>query len=136
MTSAWVLEHEELRCQVVWRDHQLTWQINHPHAPGGQTRLAPVSDLTQWGQPIQWIKLIAAETDDVDGAPRLTVTLEDGSGRLRLVRSFELFAGHAFARTWGAVERTDAHADAPLIDGAAILHLAVERPITLRCARF
>ncbi|GIK73770.1 MAG: hypothetical protein BroJett021_27580 [Chloroflexota bacterium] len=131
MTSAWVLEHEELRCQVVWRDHQLYWRINHPHAPGGQTLPAPVSDLTERGQPIQWTKLIAVETDEANGAPRLTVTLEDNNGRLRLVRCFELFAGHAFARTWGAVERTDADADAPLIDGAAILHMAVERPITL-----
>ena len=68
-----------------------------------------------------------------DGAPHLTVTVADSSGRLRLTRHFELFAGHAFVRTWGVVERADDDGDPPVIDGAAILHLAVARgnPTTL-----
>jgi hypothetical protein len=127
MTAAWHLEQTEVHCRVEWRDNHLYWQISHPDAPGGQTRLALVSDLTVNHQPVQWTRLLgAAETQDSCGAPHLAVTVEDSSGRLRLVRHFELFAGHAFARTWGIVERTDADGEAPLIDGASILHLAVD----------
>jgi len=131
MSSEWNLQQGELRCRVLWRNGQLFWQLSHPHAPAGATHLSLVSDITTQGQRIPWVVVSAAEAQDAQVAPRLTVTLEDSSGRLRLVRGFELFAGHAFARTWGAVERIDAEADAPLIDGAAILHLAVDRPITL-----
>lgn len=126
MTAAWRLQFDDLRCRVAWRDSQLWWQLSHPHLPGGETQPAPVSGLTLHGQPIQWTTLVAAaESHDDQGAPRLTVTLEDDSGRLRLVRHFEMFAGHAFARIWGTVERADAGGAAPLLDGAAILNLAV-----------
>jgi hypothetical protein len=127
MSSVWELEQGELRCRVLWRDHLLHWQIIHPHLPGRETQPAPVSDLSVHGQPVQWTTLVGAETiHDAHGAPHLTVTLEDDSGRLRLVRSFELFTGHAFARTWATVERIPSDDNVvPLIDGAAILHLAV-----------
>lgn len=127
MSSVWELEQGELRCRVLWRDHQLHWQISHPHLPGGETQPASVSDLSVHGQPVQWTTLAdAAVSHDADGAPRLAVTLEDASGRLRLVRHFELFAGHAFVRTWATVERIPSDDNVvPLIDGAAILHLAV-----------
>lgn len=131
MSREWSLLQGDLRCRVLWRNGQLFWQLSHPYAPGGETRLSPVSDITLQGRRTAWEVVDAIETQDAQGAPRLTITLEEGSGRLRLVRNFELFAGHAFARTWGAVERIDAGADAPLIDGAAILHLAVDRPISL-----
>ncbi|HAJ37886.1 MAG TPA: alpha-galactosidase [Chloroflexi bacterium] len=130
MSSEWHLKHDELYCRVLWCNGQLSWQLRHPHAPAAQTHLAPVGDISVQGQSIEWTTLVGAtETQDTQGAPRLTVTLEDSSGRLRLVRGFELFAGHAFVRSWGTVATTDA--DAPLIDGAAILHLAVARPTTL-----
>ena len=135
MNVTWELAYEAMRCRVEWRDDQLFWQIIHPYAPNGQTRPAPVSELAVDGRPVQWTRLIGAqETHSPDAAPRLAVTVEDSSGRLRLVRTFELFAGHAFARTWGVVERTgDDAGEPPVIDGAAILNLAVAggRPITL-----
>jgi len=134
MSVAWKIESEAMHCHVEWREGQLFWQLSHPDAPDGQTHQASVSDLTVNRQPMQWAKLVdAVEKHDAQGAPRLTVTLEDDAGRLRLVRHFELFAGHAFARTWGVVERTDDDGEAPLIDGAVILHLAVNggRPVTL-----
>ena len=135
MNVSWDLAHEAMRCRVEWSDGQLFWQVIHPYAPNGQTRPAPVSELAVDGRPAQWTRLIdAQETHGPDAAPRLAVTVADSSGRLRLVRHFELFAGHAFARTWGVVERTGADdGEPPLIDGAAILHLAVDagRAITL-----
>lgn len=128
MTDVWHLEHAALRCRVEWRDRQLFWQISHPSAPGGQTQPSSVGDLVVDRRPVEWTTLVGAEaTPGPGGAPHLVVTVEDRTGRLRLVRHFELFADHAFARTWGVVERSGGEAgEPPLIDGAAILHLALE----------
>lgn len=131
MAAAWQLVQGALRCDVAWRDGQLYWQISHPDLPGGQTQPAMISDLAVGRRPVQWTALISVEQNArPDGAPHLAVTLADSSGRLRLVRHFELFAGHPFVRTWGTVERMDdpaADGDAaPLIDGAAILRLEVD----------
>jgi hypothetical protein len=60
MSSVWELEQGELRCRVLWRDHQLHWQIIHPHLPGRETQPAPVSDLSVHGQPVQWTTLVGA----------------------------------------------------------------------------
>jgi len=132
MAAIWQLAQDDLRCTVQHSDSQLLWQIEHPDAPGGCTHPAPVGDIAIDHQPMQWTALVGAEEGSgPDGAPRLSVTLEDSSGRLRLVRHFELFRGHPFVRTWGIVERAGAadssHAGAapPVIDGAAILHLAL-----------
>lgn len=130
MTAAWHLALGELHCHVEWRNAQLFLQIRHPDAPDGQTAPAPASDIGLGGEPVQWTQVIdAVTTTDRQGAPCLTVTVEDESGRLRLVRHFELFAGHAFVRTWGVIEAVGSAAragsDAPLIDDAAILHLAL-----------
>ena len=124
MSSVWNLKHGELHCRVQWRNHQLYWQINHPLAPGGQTQLAPISDLTVHGQPVQWPTLVGvATTHDAHGAPNLTVTLEDSSRRLRLVRRFELFADHAFVRTWGTVERIYVDGNAPPLLDLSLIHI-------------
>ena len=133
MTAAWQLELAEIHCRVEWRKNQLAWQISHPNAPNGQTRLSPIGAMTVNGQPVQWTRLVGAqETLGPHAAPRLVVTLEDSAGCLRLVRHFELFAGHAFARTWGAVEYIGNEEDElPLLDGAAILHLAVDADLSL-----
>jgi hypothetical protein len=128
MTAAWQLALAQISCHIEWRDGQLFWQISHPHAPGRQTLPAPISTLSINHQPVQWTKLIGGEESrDADGAPRLKVTVEDSSGRLRLVRYFELFPDHAFVRSWGLVERCAAEDEPPpLLDEAAILHLAVD----------
>ena len=133
MSAAWDLELADLRCHVEWRAGQLFWQLRHPQAPGGATRLAPISDLMVDHRSVQWTRLVAAEeTPGPHAAPHLAVTVEDSSGRLRLVRHFELFAGHAFARTWGIVERIGEDGTAmPVIDDAAILHMAVDAPDTV-----
>jgi hypothetical protein len=128
MTAAWQLTLAERHCRVEWRKSQLTWQFSHPHAPNGETRLSPIGAITVNGQPVQWTRLLGAqETLGPHAAPRLAVTLEDSAGHLRLVCHFELFAGQAFARTWGTVEYIgNEENDPPLLDGAAILHLAVD----------
>ena len=53
MNSVWQLTHDAMHCRVEWRDNHLYWQISHPAAPGGQTRLALVSDLSVNHQPVQ-----------------------------------------------------------------------------------
>src|SRR5690606_31184335 len=134
MTVAWHLDLADLHCRVEWRDGQMYWLLRHPNVPGGETRPAHVSDMTVDHHPVQWTHLIGAnETRGPDAAPRLSVTVQDSTGRLRLVRHFELFAGHAFARTWGVVERIDDadESTAPQIDGAAILHISVDAPDTV-----
>lgn len=132
MTNVWTLHYDELHCRVLWRDRQLYWQFSHPQAPNGQTHLMLASCISMRSRPVQWTALVGvAETQDAQGAPHLAVTLEDSSGALRLVRHFELFARHAFVRTWGTVECVHVDGDAPLIDGAAILHLTLAHPITL-----
>jgi len=133
MTTGWQIECAALRCRIEWHDGQLYWQLHHANAPDGWTQSVPVSDLTVNHQPVQWTQWIAAEeTLGPDAAPHLAVTLADDSGRLRLVRHFELFTGYAFARTWAVVECIGEESAAdPLIDGAAILHLAVDAPDTV-----
>ncbi|MCB0150105.1 MAG: alpha-galactosidase, partial [Caldilineaceae bacterium] len=133
MSAAWDLKLADMHCHVEWRAGQLFWQLRHPDAPGDATHLAPISDLTVDHRPVQWTRLVAAEdTPGPNAAPHLAVTVEDSSGRLRLVRHFELFAGHAFARTWGVVERIDNdEAAVPVIEDAAILHMAVDAPDTV-----
>lgn len=131
MNSVWLLELADVGCRVEWRDSQLFWQILHPAAPGGQTVPALVSDLTADRHPLLWTRLVGVEQTD-GSAPRLAVSLEESSGRLRLVRHFELFAGHAFVRTWGTVVATGAGTP-PTLDGAAIVQLiaAASHPFTL-----
>ncbi|MBI1298359.1 alpha-galactosidase [bacterium] len=124
MTTAWRLELEALSCRVEWRDHQLWWQFVHPSAPGGQTHLTPISAVSVDHRPVAWTTLVDAQTT-VQPTPQLAVTVEDSSGRLRLTRHFELFGGHAFARTWGIIERIGGGED-PLIDNAAILNLSID----------
>ncbi|MBP8292936.1 MAG: alpha-galactosidase [Caldilineaceae bacterium] len=134
MNTFWELAHEAMRCRVEWRDGHLFWQISHAHAPGGQTRPSPVSEVRIDTRPVQWTRLLGAqETQGPGAAPRLAVTVEDSSGRLRLVRYFELFGGHAFVRMWGIVERSYDAGEPPVIDDAVILHLAVDggKPVTL-----
>ena len=143
MPSTWQLATAELCCTVEHHNSQLLWQIEHPDAPGGRTRLTPVGDITIRHEPVRWATLIGAETGSgPDGAPRLAVTLEDETGRLRLVQHFELFQDHPFVRIWGSVQRTgtaQADEEPQMIDGAAILHLTIDKsdggsnaaPITL-----
>lgn len=139
MTAAWHLTMADLHCHIEWRDGQLWWQFTHPHGPGGQTRPSVISSLSVGHQLVQWTRLLSAQEDAAAvGAPRLAVTLEDSSGRLRLVRHFELFPGHAFVRTWATVELTRADtgehsSNPPLIDGVVFLDLAVASsgPLTM-----
>ncbi len=134
MTFAWHLEWEGTQCAVEWRNQQLYWQLCHAEAPGRCTRPAPIGQITVAQRLLQWTRLVDAQiTDQADAPPRLTVKLEDESGSLRLTQHFEMFAGHAFVRLWGIVDRARDDEDAPLLDGAAILHLAIPapRPLTL-----
>lgn len=134
MTPTWNLEYEGMQCAIEWRDAQLFWQMRHAHAPSGQTRPAPVGQLTIAHQPVQWTRLVDGQlTGGSDTPPHLAVTLEDASGRLRLTQHFETFAGHAFVRLWGLVELIGNPDEPPLLNGATILHLAApaHRPATL-----
>lgn len=131
MTAAWQLRLADLHCRIEWRDDDIFWQLTHPQSPGGRTHSAPVGNVTVGNQSVRWTDLVdVAEGVNTAGAPALTLTLADASGRLRLVRHFELFAGHAFVRTWGEVqlvgEDDDADHALPAIDGATIIHLAVD----------
>jgi hypothetical protein len=131
MSTAWSLELDDLSCRVEWRDDQLWWQIIHPSAPGGKTHPTPISAISVDHHPVAWTRLVDAQTT-THPSPHLSVTVEDSSGRLHLTRHFELFVGHAFARTWGIIERIGEGED-PLIDDAAILNLAIDggHPVTL-----
>ncbi|GIV70839.1 alpha-galactosidase [Caldilinea sp.] len=130
--GVWEIEQDDLRCRVEWRERRLFWQIIHPLAPGGRTHPTPIGAIAVEGRPAQWTKLVGVEQGG-EAAPCLKVTLEDETGRLRLVRSFELFPGHPFVRTWGVVERVDTADPAPLIDDAEILRLELSatQPVTL-----
>jgi len=145
MTTAWQLSLADLYCRVEWRDGQLYWQIQHPTAPGGQTNLSLMSGLAIDHQPIQWTTLAGVEeTKGPDAAPHLKVTLQDNTGRLQLVRCFELFSGHAFVRTWGQVENTSSSAvvqptaPLPALNGASIFTLATAAvsPVMLHVEQF
>uniref|UniRef100_A0A7C1JX78 Alpha-galactosidase n=1 Tax=Caldilinea aerophila TaxID=133453 RepID=A0A7C1JX78_9CHLR len=130
--TVWEIGHGDLRCRVEWRGNQLFWQLIHPLAPGGRTQPAAISAIAVQGQPVQWTKLVGAEQNG-ESASCLKVTLEDATGRLRLVRAFELFPEHPFVRVWGLVERVNAEEAPPLIDDVEILRLelGVTQPVTL-----
>lgn len=138
MTESWSIAHADLCCHVRWDGAGLLWQLQHPQAPGGATEWMALGELRVDYRPVHWTRLAGASTmQSQGGAPQLDVVLEDETGRLRLTRSFQLFGGHPFARTWAVVENTGSAAgDDPVITDAAILQLALRglidgQPLTL-----
>lgn len=130
--TVWEVIQGDLRCRIEWRDSQLFWQLIHPLVPGGRTQPAAIGTMAVQGQPVQWTKLVSAEQNG-EPSPCLQIALEDATGRLRLIRAFELFSEHPFVRTWGLVERVNAVDVPPLIDDVEILRLSLPatQPVTL-----
>ena len=111
MTESWTIAHADLCCLVRWDGTNLLWQLQHPQAPGGATEWTPIGEMCVDYRPVRWTRLVSAVAGpDKDGVQQLDVVLEDEAGRLRLTRSFQLFASHPFARTWAIVQNTGAGA--------------------------
>jgi hypothetical protein len=126
MSESWSIAHGDLRCNVRWDGTGLLWQLEHPFALGGAALWSPVGELRVDYRPVNWTHLAGATTVlSQGGAPQLDVTLHDESGRLQLTRSFQLFGGHPFARTWANVTNISTGPEPdPTITDAAILQLA------------
>jgi alpha-galactosidase len=131
MTTSWTIEHNGLAVEVELAAEQLRWRAVHDAIPGGTLLASPIADIKVNGVAVRWTRALGVEQGTgKSGAPNLTVTVEDDGGQLQAAVTFELFADHPFVRVGGQLTRTSAQG-APVVDGAAILHLGLVKDVPL-----